>query len=56
MILNNCEIDIRRYFIYAENIVTAQNRSERNRVDRKNMIQECKNPIARGNFKWIFAW
>ena len=23
-----------------------QNRSERNRVDRENMIQECKNPIV----------
>ena len=24
-------------------------------VNRKKMIQECKNPIAEGNFKWIFA-
>ena len=22
----------------------------------KKMIQECKNPIAAGDFKWIFAW
>ena len=24
-------------------------------TDRKKVIQECKNPIAEGNFKWIFA-
>ena len=24
-------------------------------TDRKKMIQGCKNPIAEGNFKWIFA-
>ena len=24
-------------------------------ADRKNMIQVCKNPIAEGNFQWIFA-
>ncbi len=24
-------------------------------TDRKKMMQECKNPIAEGNFKWIFA-
>ncbi len=24
-------------------------------TDRKKMIQGCKNPIARGDFKWIFA-
>ena len=24
-------------------------------TDRKKMIQECKNPIAEGNFPWIFA-
>ena len=24
-------------------------------ADRKNVIQECKNPIAGGVFKWIFA-
>lgn len=23
--------------------------------DRKKVIQECKNPIAGGNLKWIFA-
>lgn len=23
--------------------------------DREKMIQECKNPIAKGDFKWIFA-
>ncbi|WP_418750672.1 hypothetical protein [Frisingicoccus sp.] len=23
--------------------------------DREKMIQECKNPIAEGDFKWIFA-
>ena len=27
-----------------------QDRSERNRVDRENMIQECKNPIVEGDF------
>ena len=30
--------------------VTVQNRSERNRVDRENMIQECKNPIVEDDF------
>ena len=30
--------------------VTIQNRSERNRVDRENMIQECKNPIVEDDF------
>ena len=30
--------------------VTIQNRSERNRVDRKNMIQECGNPIVADDF------
>ena len=24
-------------------------------ADRKKMIQECKNPITEGDFKWIFA-
>ena len=24
-------------------------------ADRRNVIQECKNPIAEGDFKWIFA-
>ena len=24
-------------------------------ADRKNVIQECENPIAPGDFKWIFA-
>ena len=24
-------------------------------TDRKNVMQECKNLIAEGNFKWIFA-
>ena len=33
------------YFISGKR-VTIQNRSERNRVDRENMIQECKNPIV----------
>ena len=32
-----------------------QNRSEQTCVDREKMIQECKNPIAVGNYKWIFA-
>ena len=30
--------------------VTVQNRSEQNRVDRENMIQECKNPIGEDDF------
>ena len=30
--------------------VIVQNRSERNRVDRKNMIQRCKNPIVEDDF------
>ncbi len=25
------------------------------RANRKNVIQECENPIAEGDFKWIFA-
>ena len=29
---------------------TIQDRSERNRVDRENMIQECKNPIVEDDF------
>ena len=29
---------------------TIQSRSERNRVDRENMIQECKNPIVEDDF------
>ena len=33
--------------IYRKNL---KNRSERNRVDRENMIQECKNPIVEDNF------
>ena len=24
-------------------------------ADREKMIQECKNPITNGDFKWIFA-
>ena len=32
-----------------------RDRSKRNRADRENMIQVCKNPIAAGNSKWIFA-
>ena len=24
-------------------------------ADHKNVIQECENPIAEGDFKWIFA-
>ena len=35
--------------------VTVQDRSERNRVDRENMIQECGNPIVEDDFLWIFA-
>ena len=31
-------------------LVTIQNRSERNRVDREKMIQECKNPIVEDDF------
>ena len=31
-------------------MVTIQNRSERNRVDREKMIQECKNPIVEDDF------
>ena len=31
-------------------MVTIQNRSKRYRVDRKNMIQECKNPIVEDDF------
>ena len=30
--------------------VTVQNRSERHRVDRENMIQECGNPIVEDDF------
>ena len=30
--------------------VTVQDRSERNRVDRENMIQECGNPIVEDDF------
>ena len=30
--------------------VSVQNRSERNRVDRENMIQECENPIVEDDF------
>ena len=30
--------------------VTVQNRSERNRVDRKNMLHECGNPIVVDDF------
>ena len=30
--------------------VTVQNRSERNRVDRENMIQVCRNPIVEDDF------
>ena len=33
-----------------ERKITAQNRSERNRVDRENMIQECENPIGEDDF------
>ena len=33
-----------------ETNVSVQNRSERNRVDRENMIQECKNPIGEDDF------
>lgn len=39
----NRELDIE------ESFVSVQNRSKRNRVDRKNMIQECKNPIDEGD-------
>ncbi len=24
-------------------------------ADRKKVIQECKNPIAKGDFRWIFT-
>ena len=34
--------------------VTVQNRSERNRVDRENMMQECGNPIVEDDFHGFF--
>ena len=40
----HCQLLIKR------NRVSVQNRSERNRVDRENMIQECKNPIVADDF------
>ena len=38
------------FFISYRKFETIQNRSERNRVDRENMIQECKNPIVEDDF------
>ena len=38
------------FVIYEGFFVTVQDRSERNRVDRKNMIQGCKNPIVEDDF------
>ena len=41
--------EYREILLYRRN-VTVQNRSERNRVDREKMIQECKNPIVEDDF------
>lgn len=54
--VNNCHTDRTplHFFLvcatmHRSNIIV-QSRSERNRVDRKNMIQECKNPIVEDDF------
>ena len=45
-------VEPKRLFISGKNrkTVTVQNRSERNRIDRKNMIHVCGNPIVADDF------